>query len=228
MSFEEEGTGRRSMAGVLLSGSAAVILMGIITAEALYPAGYSTHGNEISDLGATRPPDSVIHQPSAAIFDGTMLLAGALIVAAALLLRGRMRRRAVPIWLGLFGTSVCLVGVFPGDTAPHPLVATATFLSAGVAALVAARSQSAPASYVSTALGTATLASMALGYFLLDWGPVAELGDGGIERWIAYPAVLWLAVFGGTLMSAGVARPVATEPDRAPSRPAEAPRTGGS
>lgn len=218
MASEEQGTARRSAAGVLLSGSAAVILMGIVTAEALYPVGYSTHGNEISDLGATRPPDSVIHQPSAAIFDGTMLLAGALIVAAALLLRGRVRR-AVSIWLGLFGTSVYLVGVFPGDTAPHPLVATATFLSAGVAALVAARSQPAPASYLSTALGTATLASMALGYFLLDWGPVDELGDGGIERWIAYPAVLWLAVFGGTLMSAGVAHPVAPEPDPAPVTP---------
>ena len=38
---------------------------------------------------------------------------------------------------------------------------------------------------------------MVLGFFLLDWGPVAELGDGGIERWIAYPAVLWLAATAG-------------------------------
>lgn len=105
------------------------------------------------------------------------------------------------------------MGVFPGDTAPHPLVATATFLSAGVAALVAARSQPAPAGYVFGALGTVTLAGMALGYFMLDWAPVAELGDGGIERWIAYPAVLWLAVFGGTLM--GAARSAVTDPDRA-------------
>ena len=215
MLTQDASPGRRGGAGMLLSGAAAVILMGIITAEALYPPGYSTHGNEISDLGATRPPDSVIHQPSAAIFDGTMLLGGALIVAAALLLRRYVPGRAVPAWLGLFGSSVFLVGLFPGNTAPHPLVATATFLCAGVAALVTARSQAAPARWVSTALGTVTLASMALGYLLLDWGPVAELGDGGIERWIAYPAVLGLAVFGGTLMSAGTARPATTGAERA-------------
>ena len=28
-----------------------------------------------------------------------------------------------------------------------------------------------------------------------------ELGDGGIERWVAYPVVLWLVAFGGNLMS---------------------------
>ena len=206
-------------AGVLLSAAATVILMGIITAEALYPATYTTFANEISDLGATRPPDSVSYQPSAALFDGTMLAAGALILLAALLLHRGTRRRTVPWCLGAFGASVLLVGVFPGNTAPHPLVATATFLSAGVVALVASRTQPAPARYVSAALGTMTLVSMVLGFFLLDWGPVAELGDGGIERWIAYPAVLWLAVYGGHLMAAREPLPQTgpTRPDLVPA-----------
>ena len=43
--------------------------MGIITAEALYPGTFSTGANEISDLGGTRPPNSVILQPSATIFN---------------------------------------------------------------------------------------------------------------------------------------------------------------
>jgi hypothetical protein len=30
-----------------------------------------------------------------------------------------------------------------------------------------------------------------------------ELGDGGGERWIAYPALLWLMALGGFLASAG-------------------------
>jgi hypothetical membrane protein len=161
--------------GVLLSTAAGVILMGIITAEALYPAAYRTFDNEISDLGATRPPGSVSYQPSAAIFDGTMLASGALILAAAFLLHRGIRQRAVPVWLGVFGASVFLVGLFPGNTAPHPLVATSTFLSAGVVALVVSRSQSAPTRYVSAVLGAVTLVSMALGFLLLDWGPVAEL-----------------------------------------------------
>jgi hypothetical protein len=71
------------LAGALLFTAGAGILMGIITAEALYPAAYSTFENTISDLGATRPPDSVVLQPSAAIFDITMLVTGAMIVVAA-------------------------------------------------------------------------------------------------------------------------------------------------
>jgi hypothetical membrane protein len=105
--------------------------------------------------------------------------------------------------------------VFPGNTSAHPLVATLTFLFAGVAALVVSRSVSAPTRYVSAVLGTVTLASMALGFFFLDWGPVAELGDGGIERWIAYPAVLWLAVYGGSLMATPESAPETTETSRA-------------
>ena len=40
--------------------------------EALYPGTYSTHGNTVIQLGATEPADSVVLQPSAAIFDLTM------------------------------------------------------------------------------------------------------------------------------------------------------------
>ena len=32
---------------------------------------------------------------------------------------------------------------------------------------------------------------------------VDELGDGGIERWVAYPVVLWLVAFGGYLAGRG-------------------------
>jgi hypothetical protein len=88
-------------------------------------------------------------QPSAAIFDITMLVTGAMIIAAAWLVHRAFRRRAV--------------------------------------------------------LGTITLASLVLGSFFLEWGPVAELGEGGIERWVAYPAVLWLTVFGGYLMGSRTA-----------------------
>jgi hypothetical protein len=41
--------------------------------------------------------------------------------------------------------------------------------------------------------------------------PLAELGDGGIERWIAYPAVLWLAVYGGSLMATPESAPETSE-----------------
>ena len=57
------------VAGCLLFLAGCAILMGIITAEALYPDVYTTFENEISDLGATRPPDSIILQASAAVFE---------------------------------------------------------------------------------------------------------------------------------------------------------------
>jgi hypothetical protein len=61
-------------------------------------------------------------------------------------------------------------------------------------------------------LGTITLAATVLGSLFLEWGPVAELGEGGIERWIAYPAVLWLTVFGGFLMGGrGAEAPAVSE-----------------
>ena len=70
------------ISGTLLFLAGSIALMGIITAEALYPAGYTTYGSEISDLGSTRPPESLIYQPSASIFNITMLLAGFMTLTA--------------------------------------------------------------------------------------------------------------------------------------------------
>jgi len=204
------------LAGALLFTAGAAILMGIITAEALYPAAYSTFGNTISDLGGTRPPDSVVLQPSAAIFDITMLVTGAMIIAAAWLVRRAFRRRAVTISLACYGIGVFGIGVFPGNTTPHPLIAMFVFVAAGMAAILAYNVEPSPLRQISVVLGTITLVSLVLGSFFLEWGPVAELGEGGIERWIAYPAVLWLTVFGGYLMGSRSAE-APTEPQRASS-----------
>jgi hypothetical protein len=64
------------LGGSLLTLAGVTILMGIITAEALYPTTFTTGGNEISDLGGTRPPNSLIFQPSAMIFDLSMWPSG--------------------------------------------------------------------------------------------------------------------------------------------------------
>jgi hypothetical membrane protein len=206
--MSEKGIHHRAparLAGVLLFTAGAAILMGIITAEALYPAAYSTFGNTISDLGGTRPPDSVVLQPSAAIFDITMLVTGAMIIAAAWLVHRAFRRRAVTISLTCYGIGVFGIGVFPGNTTPHPLIAMFVFVAAGLAAILTYKVEPAPLRQLSVVLGTITLASLVLGSFFLEWGPVAELGEGGIERWVAYPVVLWLTVFGGYLMGSRTA-----------------------
>jgi hypothetical membrane protein len=114
-----EGRAARSRAlslyGAALFLAGLVAFMGIITAEALYPAAYTTGGNEISDLGSTRPPDSVILQPSAHIFNSVMMAAGVLTLLSGYLLWGGSRRRLPAIFLGLFGLGALGVGIFPGN-----------------------------------------------------------------------------------------------------------------
>jgi len=133
-------TGRNRLlivAGALLLVAGLVAFMGIITAEALYPAGYSTSQNEISDLGATRPPDSVIEEPSATIFNSVMIACGAFVILGALFLYSGFGRVVPPSALGLFGVGVLGVGVFPGNRGGiHAVFALLTFAAGGLAALL--------------------------------------------------------------------------------------------
>lgn len=191
-------------AGLLVAVAGVVILLGIITAEAVYPATYTTFDNEISDLGATRPPNSVIRQPSAHIFNATMLLSGPLLLAGAgFQLRAQPLRRT-GIWLSLMGLGVFGVGVFPGDHAPwHGMFALLAFVSGGAGAIVTGSVTAPPFRWISIALGAVALGSLLLA-FLGDLTPAIDhLGDGGVERWVAYTTVLWFLAFGGYAMGGG-------------------------
>ena len=64
----------RALAGSALIAAGAFTLMGIITAEAVYPEAYATRANDISDLAAPRGRS----QPSATIFNLAMIASGAL------------------------------------------------------------------------------------------------------------------------------------------------------
>lgn len=189
------------IAGVMLAISSVVILMGIITAEALYPATYTTHDNEISDLGSTRPPDPIILQPSARIFNATMLASGALMIGSAVALRRTGTAKRSWIALGLMGIGVFGVGVFPGNYAPHGIFALLAFVAGGLTAILTGTLLPAPMKHLSILLGTMTLGSLVVA-FMGDLTPIwDEMGDGGVERWVAYPVVLWLGIFGGWLLA---------------------------
>lgn len=178
----------------------AVILMGIITAEALYPAPYTTGGNEISDLGGTEPPEALVLQPSATIFDVTMIVSGLLVLAGAACLQPGLGRLSVTLVVVAVGAGALGVGLFPGNTGGiHALFAMLTFIGGGVAAIVTARVTRPPFRYLCVALGAISLASLS-SYLLLGEGtPLAPLGIGGVERWVAYPVVIWITGFGGYL-----------------------------
>ncbi|MFC4358279.1 DUF998 domain-containing protein [Halobium salinum] len=188
-----------AVAGALLFAAGTVALLGIITAEVLYP-GYSTL-MEISDLGATRPPNSVIVQPSATIFNTTMLLTGALVLVAVPFVYRAYGRRGLTAVLALFGAGVFGVGVFDGSEAPwHGLFALLTFVSGGVSALVASRAADAPFRYLSAVLGAVALTVLASALLLGESNPLMVLGLGGVERWVVYPVLMWVVGFGGYLM----------------------------
>jgi hypothetical membrane protein len=188
------------LGGSLLAVAGVTILMGIITAEALYPNAYTTGGNEISDLGGTRPPNSLIFQPSAMIFDLSMVAIGILVMVGSCFVHRAFGRRSVTIPLTVLGIGALGVGVFPGNTgAPHAIFAMVTFVAGGVAAISAARVTTAPFRFVSLLLGAVSLLTLASYILLGDNSPMAAFGIGGIERWIVYPVILWVIAFGGYL-----------------------------
>jgi len=191
------------IAGFSMVLSGFVAFMGIITAEVLYP-NYSTR-QDISDLGSTRPPDPIIHEPSATIFNSTMLVTGALVLVAAYFVYRAMDRRDFPVGLIIFGVSIFGVGVFPGNVTPwHGLFALLTFFSGGVTVVLSSRVVSGPFSVLCGFFGGISLLVLVSVFFygLVIGGPhpLAFLGSGGIERWVVYPLVLWILAFGGYLL----------------------------
>ena len=188
----------RRIAGGLLPVAGSAILLGIITAEALYTAPYDAR-MEISDLGASET--GLVLQPSSTIFNATMLVAGAMIIAGAWFAQQAFHRRAVTIPTGLLGIGVLGVGVFPGNVHPqHPLLAFTAFVAGGLAVLLSAKVTPQPLRAIFAVMGAVSLTFTLSSVFLLEWGPFARLGLGGVERWMVYPILLWLVAFGSYLM----------------------------
>jgi hypothetical membrane protein len=181
--------------------------MGIITAEALYPAAYSTHRNTVSDLAAMRPRNLVL-QPSAAIFNWTVIGTGILVITAAYFLHRALSRRGTTVPVALLGVGILGVGIFPGNhLAPHQLASLLAFTAGGAAAILSWKAQPRPLRYLSLLLGAASLLSLVVGIFFITWAPAARLGEGGVERWVVYPVVLWMVIFGASLASGSRADP---------------------
>jgi hypothetical membrane protein len=175
--------------------AAFIVLMGIITGEAMYP-GYHTGENDISDLA--------LEEPSATIFNVTMIVGGIMYSLTAILLRRAGLPRSVTIPAFLMGVGGAGVGIFPVYTGiPHYIAALMAFGMGATTAIMAGRTADSPFKYISMFLGTISLISLVL--FSIMWGgePFGPLGEGGMERWVAYANMVWAIGFGGYLMNSG-------------------------
>jgi hypothetical membrane protein len=89
----------------------------------------------------------------------------------------------------------------------HPLFSLLCFLGGSVAAILSRKILDVPLRYFAVALGSIALLATVFGLeSLANWGPQATIGVGGIERWIAYTVLLWLALLGAAFMTSGAQR----------------------
>jgi hypothetical membrane protein len=191
---------RRRAAGVALFALAAAFMTMIMLAASVAP-GYDMAAAAISDLG--------VLPETAMLFNVTLVVVGALNIAAALLLFGPGGRGRHPVLLAVFvaaGVGAIGAGVFPLDTgAPHSLSALVAFLAFNLQALGAATVVRGPMRMISLLAGVAGLVFVVL-MVLGDGGNAAAfgpIGHGGTERMIVYPAMVWMLAFGGYLMAEG-------------------------
>ena len=176
-------------------------LTGIITAEAFYPMDYSTFKNEISDLGSTKPPNIIIHQPSATIFNITMFLTGILSLVASVLQQFYYKKLVFSILIILFSLGLIGVGIFPGNISPyHGMSSLLAFLTGGIAAVLSFKIVSVPFKYLGLLFGLIGIVTWCTVVFAPNL-IVPHIGLGGTERWIVYPIMLWLTGLGGYLMN---------------------------
>ena len=189
------------LSGLLYFFAGAIVLMGMITAEAFYPSGYSTFKNEISDLGATRQPNSVSFEPSSTIFNTIMLLAGIKILVASFYKHKYFKKFLFTIPVMLFGFGLVGVGIFPGNIRPyHGMASMLTFLSGAFCAIASFKIVTLPFKYISILFGSIALFTFSMAVFA-SAALISFIGIGGMERWVAYPIMLWLTGIGGYLMS---------------------------
>jgi hypothetical membrane protein len=179
----------RKRAGFLILAGAVQFFFLMQIAEYLYP-GYSVSANPISDLGAGP-------EPSALIFNMSVILFGASAVAFAYLMRREWGRWMLAS-LALSGVGMICVGVFTEHAGPiHFYVSFIAFFFGQLAAILSFRVAKGGYRYVGLAAGIFSMACMILYGAQIYMG----LGQGGMERMTFYPLWIWIVGMGFGLLA---------------------------
>ena len=192
------------IAGVLFFVASAQFILGLVVAEALY-SGYSVADNYISDLGVG---------PSSMVFNSSVFLFGVLSIIGAWFLPRTVDFRGLTFLLILMAIGAMGVGIFTSAfTTIHGIVSLMAFGFGGLSAIASFKVSKLPLSAISVLLGAMTLVALALyagglvttGSLTSNEPPASEfflgIGPGGMERMIAYPALIWLILFSGHLIA---------------------------
>jgi hypothetical membrane protein len=192
------------VAGALFFIAATQFVLCFTIAEALYP-GYSLSDKYISDLGVG---------PSAIVFNSSVFLLGLLLLIGTYFQRHNSNFKTVNMLLLLMAIGAMGVGIFTKDfTLAHGAVSSMAFFFAGLSAIASYKVLQKPLSLISIILGAMTLGALVLfSSGLIASGSLTSneafdsifflgLGPGGMERMIVYPVLMWLAGFGGHLIT---------------------------
>jgi hypothetical membrane protein len=185
--------------GLLLFLAGFIIFMGIISGEIFYPLDFNTRNNYISELAATLPPNTLIPQPSAIIFNISMIFSGMMIIIASYYFHTIFRKLLVSIPLILFGIGISGVGIFPGNIPPlHMIFAMTIFIFGEITAISSCIVVRSPLKYIFICIGITALVFLFFSKLVI---PI--FGVGGAERWLFYPLVFWITGLGGYLTGVG-------------------------
>lgn len=197
------------MSGILLFCAGIIMFMGIIASEIYYPPGYSTRNSPMSGLGGSKPPPIIIMQPSATIFNTSMIVAGILIMVSSFFIYKSLRKIFISsslfgIGLGVWGLGTFSCVFFPVHYASSVLL----FLASPLFVFSIFRFIQSPVRYVYLLFSITILC--------FDFGGTtftSLFGKGGAERLAIYPILFCLTGFGTYLIGM-------TDKDQLPSRAA--------
>lgn len=192
---------RGTLGAVLYLASFQYFVVQLIVARRWTP-GYSVRLNTISDLANSacgRFNGRFVCSPWHDLMNASFVLLGLTMIAGSLLvrraLRGSRTRDVGFLLLGIGGVGVVMVGLFPENSFAtlHGIGATLPFLVGNVGLVLLGLKLEAPRALRIYTFVSGALALVALGFYArsMDLG----LGEGGMERIVAYPQTLWLIVF---------------------------------
>ena len=186
------------LAGLLFLGVSGAFLTVTMLAASIAPD-YDFHGAAISDLG--------VIAETAGLFNGLLVAIGLMNAAAGYLLYRGQRRPWRTTTFVLAGVGAVGAGLFPLSTGGlHTIFALLAFVGFNLEVLVAATTLIGPMrvlGYLAGGVGLLYAAVMVAGDSG-NAGLFGPIGHGGSERMIAYPAMLWLLAFGGSLSAPAV------------------------